>query len=1287
MLKLEYVEGFYELRYRQGQRVSSQSISYNPLDNIAVESAHLEDVYLRFPTGKEWDDFWDPSKAVSVILFNFKSMGRFFVYNFEGIERLELFVFTGSGKDEQGQEEEWSFFSTDSFAGLKTSLKSLSIHVAASVDENARDVHTDKKETTMQSTVAEMESAIKTVPDFVRELVHLEKLEFVFKNGNISMWDLRGLTQLREVVFMVTVPPRPLPPVASFPASLQPWSIFAESCPQLHSVHIQSRRLVARASNMSSSSSSSVSSPLLESYWNQLCKDAMMRPAEDRAPFRTMTTASLVDFVIEEIPVGLDGVEGLPRLHGTFIVDGFEEKAFALRQNCAEVFAPPGKFAITYVARGFVVNDIMFELLSKYPLVQLSLGNAVWNSTYASFVYLNRTIPTKSLKLHLELSAVHKNFVTFDTKSEKRVAVVCIPYWNSKGSIVDIKSHISNDVLVVELVVHKVDSVTIALPVTPYVPLNPVSPDTFKGIGFVFWNCKLPPNFFDIISLDRRVDLLTLGHPYDSDIHLKQMFPCATSPTPAGDPPPLIGGLEFSVCCLRWAKQNRTFLHRIGLSKVDLITNNDDKTKSIVTKNWFCSSPYVTSIFLKNMGIKSVEKDAFVFLKEIVEINLSQNNISELYPGMIYSREYKSSRSDRFDVISMLDISDNALTTLPKGLMFDESYFYAFNVSSNALNAFSFDTFGKLPKCGFYSCPGYFFIVISHNNITSLTGTLYEFYALNHIDVAGVYSDVTDGLYHLVASHNAIQEIKLSDDLPPNSTTANRNLAAYFESASRNGISVEDAAVNVTRTPLVIDLSYNNVTTLRVDSFRNLWSLSSIDLRNNTMETIEAGSISGNTCFSHGCAIDLSNNAIGKNMGGLESFFRNHIANDDTSVLHIALSNNGLTRVPKYIGNMVKSAHHRYARKDKHYHVFVGILRENLINNITTSLCDGMLKELRSGNNRLGEGLIALYIDLSFNNISYIAPNAFDCGAVALFVNLNNNPISELPPIEELNSSLYLLSAADTNITQLPRSYSTQLLVIKSLYINSTKATQCCLFNFWFKTQPSASFGIINPGDLDEGKESVSSPTPILGLINRIQQASRKSSNTPSVTDKSVNVNDELCEFEGTIVKFGSVKDLLSDTDCPSVGKETATFDDNSTTTHVRILYAVISVFLNIYVLVCICCLLVMETGETYFIGFKRRFESLRRYVYCFSYLYLLRTGMELETEQRDYDDESVTSDDESVSSAVNEVGYVNNESKSNTTSEEQPVTFCNRETNSDNSSYYFYNEYYVYKYTYVDGT
>ncbi|XP_034937584.1 leucine-rich repeat-containing protein 24 [Chelonus insularis] len=107
-------------------------------------------------------------------------------------------------------------------------------------------------------------------------------------------------------------------------------------------------------------------------------------------------------------------------------------------------------------------------------------------------------------------------------------------------------------------------------------------------------------------------------------------------------------------------------------------------------------------LVMKDCGIKTIDKDAFTGLKIVIEIDLSNNNITTLVPGTFYDTQK----------LRVLLLNNNYLMSLESGLFHDLVHLQKVDISNNQLERISDKTFKNLT--------GFLTLTLDSNNLTTV---------------------------------------------------------------------------------------------------------------------------------------------------------------------------------------------------------------------------------------------------------------------------------------------------------------------------------------------------------------------------------------------------------------------------------------------------------------------------------------------------------------------------------------------------------------------------------------
>eukprot|EP01135_Chromosphaera_perkinsii_P001173 Nk52_evm12s160 gene=Nk52_evmTU12s160 len=183
-------------------------------------------------------------------------------------------------------------------------------------------------------------------------------------------------------------------------------------------------------------------------------------------------------------------------------------------------------------------------------------------------------------------------------------------------------------------------------------------------------------------------------------------------------------------------------------------------------------------------------------------------------------------------------------------------------------------------------------------------------------------------------------------------------------------------------------------------------------------------------------------------------------------------------------------------------------LSHNNIQGVDESLCDRTSGDgpdrFEQGKSTYAKEKRLLYIDLSHNNLTSLSARALDCGDIYLLLNINHNPISVLPELPKKQYRLTLLSAANTSVEHIPKSYSAtdNLFALKSIFINSTydisplsetgrsaKLWDCCEILQLTRVAEGSSLKCVNVDMVSERTDLISSD--VLGVYSVYNQKCR----------------------------------------------------------------------------------------------------------------------------------------------------------------------------------------------------
>eukprot|EP01135_Chromosphaera_perkinsii_P009166 Nk52_evm1s1671 gene=Nk52_evmTU1s1671 len=338
---------------------------------------------------------------------------------------------------------------------------------------------------------------------------------------------------------------------------------------------------------------------------------------------------------------------------------------------------------------------------------------------------------------------------------------------------------------------------------------------------------------------------------------------------------------------------------------------------------------------------------------------------------------------------------------------------------------------------------------LSNNFIVNLTmDSMFKYF-----DFAGERSPGYRSVLNF--TRNDISTVWLANDIPPRGEASNRNIEHIYD----KGEASFDAflAAYSTKANILIDISFNNVEHLGRGSIDCLGGLRMLNLSHNQLQQLEGGFIMNRSCIGTGCIVDLSHNLLGDTSASFlsleDALYVQALEHTDTPIHTLDLSYNNLTRVPRFaaailpalnniIGDMSRPNEAIGRPKDIKKYLTLD-LSHNRIEEVNSSVCEAMDLSLYD------RGMdISVYVDLSFNNISKISADVFDCGPVRVMLNLNNNPhLHTLPEVEQVRHySLTLLSVSGTAIRSIPLSYGNPFVLYKlrSLNLEWSVPWKCC---------------------------------------------------------------------------------------------------------------------------------------------------------------------------------------------------------------------------------------------------
>lgn len=218
-------------------------------------------------------------------------------------------------------------------------------------------------------------------------------------------------------------------------------------------------------------------------------------------------------------------------------------------------------------------------------------------------------------------------------------------------------------------------------------------------------------------------------------------------------------------------------------------------------------------------------------------------------------------------------------------------------------------------------------------------------------------------------------------------------------SALRNGTD------GVTIPVMYFYLSYNNISIVEADSFKNMRNLLILDVKHNKIETISNGTFRNNNVLK---ILNLNFNCIHKIE---EEAFRNL-----TKLQFLNLAHNAIEEFSPKI-----------------FVYIVQLLDLNLQNNSLSIINNVTFSELRD----------LMKLDLSWNSITQIDVQAFHQNAHLKYLNLASNDIRNISNgLFRINNKLLQLDLSRNEIQYLPRGIFNNLTNLNHLHLNHNRLTK-----------------------------------------------------------------------------------------------------------------------------------------------------------------------------------------------------------------------------------------------------
>eukprot|EP01135_Chromosphaera_perkinsii_P001776 Nk52_evm45s210 gene=Nk52_evmTU45s210 len=575
--------------------------------------------------------------------------------------------------------------------------------------------------------------------------------------------------------------------------------------------------------------------------------------------------------------------------------------------------------------------------------------------------------------------------------------------------------------------------------------------------SIALYDVDVQQDFWDFLwdqTLKGTLDTVELVLSGLTEGHLASVFPCARE------------GAATDCCEVHFKEAfQKTYLLKL-VSSDGKISQDEVDSGIVLNQKRLCGVR--SQIYFQNIPIARIDSDAFSptspFFRWAVQkykfihlINVGLGNLHEGCFRGIISCEFKMTKARVSNLTRLLT----------------DHCFHSFEAVDGELSEFAISSLNVSPWPFFYNTASAWTGCLVTLNLANNTlgGTLEISNMFKYFDCATELNEEYPCV--LTFSNNNISQLRFSHDVPIPGESSHRNLSSAYEIDSRDVLGLFERTYTK-RADIRIDLSFNKVQHLWKGSFQSIRGLRLLNISHNNIEILEGGFIMNRSCIGHGCYVDLSHNSLGATEVGLvalEEALRVQATDcNDTPIHTLDLSHNRLKSVPKYgtaIMASLKSmlgpisrpnppTNRNTPNEESSNTYFTLNLQHNEIQRLDFSLCS----VVEDVNVPTLDANDYLYVDLSYNNITYIAPEALTCGKVKLMLNLNfNRNLTTLPLLNDtMFSSLRLLSVAQTNVKSLPDTGSVHntFPYLVSLNLEWSYDWKCCeLWNFVFSYPPT----------------------------------------------------------------------------------------------------------------------------------------------------------------------------------------------------------------------------------------
>eukprot|EP01135_Chromosphaera_perkinsii_P010984 Nk52_evm18s2309 gene=Nk52_evmTU18s2309 len=542
---------------------------------------------------------------------------------------------------------------------------------------------------------------------------------------------------------------------------------------------------------------------------------------------------------------------------------------------------------------------------------------------------------------------------------------------------------------------------------------------------------------------------LSITQPYFTIDQLHAIFPCVYKYARFGES-------EAERCCQNVEQVIHSYF-KVRLKALDIEQSYKHISSPIlVNRYWRC-------------GLKELVMDGIPLLTFANDIRNSSTTTDRLE---LQSSELAVLEEFSFNQTKNVLIHGSTIRSVTEPL--SATGFQSFEVSNGRVSKFDMSSIGasKLPFLDDGTFNGLTNLNMSNNRIDVLgLEQVYKYFQC-FFPSAVTKIDRNYGCY-INFNMNNLTKVQITNDIPPENDRTHRNISKQY----KDWANFKAFEIIYSRfANIKIDISSNNLKTFTRASVESIRGLRTLNVAKNGMEILEGGFISGRSCIGTGCYVDLSFNRLGKNISALEEAFRVQSRNYSDAVVHtLNLSHNNLHSFPKYstaIAGSLSGIMVQISRPDAPMvkapfrpPYFTLNLRHNNIKFVNESLCFGVDQSKD----------VTIYVDLSYNNISFVSDEAFKCGSAKLMVNLNYNPhLTVLPTFWYGEaSSLMLLSVKGTSIRHIPKSYRRhdRVLNLKSFNLEWSYKWSCCDLAYVddLDTSSSSSLLALDPNEIAEG--------------------------------------------------------------------------------------------------------------------------------------------------------------------------------------------------------------------------